>query len=146
PLGTPVPPAMQPGAVAISASGLRSTVDVADKPPGRGLKIGGAVLAALALVAATMFSLARLTKPNKAPTAETPTVEKATILVAATPPEAKLFVDDVLVPSNPGQIVIARDGNTHRVRAEAHGYLTKNQAVIATLAAISVDLSLEHVA
>jgi hypothetical protein len=105
----------------------------------------GGIAAGIVVLGGIGFSIHNLTKaPPAKPTTETPAVEKSTILVTVSPATAKIFVDDIPVPGNPGQMVIARDGNTHRVRAEAPGYETKNQAVFATLAAISVDFSLER--
>jgi serine/threonine-protein kinase len=44
------------------------------------------------------------------------------VLVAASPAQAQIFIDEAPLPSNPASAAFARDGQTHRVRAEAPGY------------------------
>jgi hypothetical protein len=141
-------PSNQAAAAVITGSGMRATVDIQDPPKRRGLVIGSVALGGLAFVTLIGLSVHNLTKAQTPPTATTEThaAEKATVIVSVSPASAKIFVDDLPVPSNPGQMVIARDGNTHRIRAEAQGYESKDQVVIATLPAISVNLSLERAA
>ncbi|HET9957045.1 MAG TPA: hypothetical protein VFQ61_21260, partial [Polyangiaceae bacterium] len=59
--------------------------------------------------------------PKAAPAAPAaPTL--ATLQLRATPTDAKLFLDDELLPSNPTSKVLPIDGKVHRLRAEADGY------------------------
>jgi serine/threonine-protein kinase len=62
------------------------------------------------------------TAPSPKPEAVQPAT--VTIQLRASPPDAKLFLDNQSLPSNPTSKVIAVDGAVHRVRAEAAGYRT----------------------
>jgi serine/threonine-protein kinase len=50
--------------------------------------------------------------------------------LGATPAEAKLFLDDKPLGSNPYKSKVARDGLAHSLRAEAKGYTTRSVAVL----------------
>jgi serine/threonine-protein kinase len=50
-------------------------------------------------------------------------VERVTIAFRAEPSEAKIFLDDEELPSNPATKLLDVDGKVHRLRAEAPGYL-----------------------
>ena len=45
----------------------------------------------------------------------------------ATPPEAKIYLDDALLPGNPYSATFAPDSTAHRVRAEAPGFKTSTR-------------------
>jgi serine/threonine protein kinase len=62
---------------------------------------------------------------------------------AATPAEAKLFLDDELLAGNPATRVVVPDGSSHTLRAEAHGYVPQSTEVT-WLTNERVALSLEH--
>ena len=51
-----------------------------------------------------------------------PAIKRVTIAFQASPQEAKLYVDDEALPSNPATKLVAVDGKTHVLRAEAPGY------------------------
>jgi len=57
-----------------------------------------------------------------APTPAQPTL--ATLQLRATPPDAKLYLNDELLPSNPTSKVLPINGTVYRLRAEASGYAT----------------------
>ena len=67
------------------------------------------------------------------------------VSIDATPPEAKLFLDDAPLPSNPFTGRFARDGLVHRIRAEAPGYVTKLE-IVRFGEAITQHVTLERVA
>jgi serine/threonine-protein kinase len=48
---------------------------------------------------------------------------------ATEPTEAKLFLDDAELPQNPYVAELARDRSTHRLRAEARGYVSRSVVV-----------------
>lgn len=79
-------------------------------------------------------------KPAPAPAAA-PTV--ATLQLRANRPEAKLFLDDEALPSNPTSKVLPIDGKVHRLRAEAEGYAS-SVAEFSVLRDDSVEVSLSE--
>jgi len=99
----------------------------------RGLIVGLALVAALAGVA--FFGLnqrsvggappaaAELTATNKpAAVGEAAAPTRVSVALQATPAEAKLYLDDELLPTNPTTKLIALDGKAHVLRAEAPGF------------------------
>ncbi len=63
------------------------------------------------------------------PPAPAPGIGAVTISLGAKPSEAKLYLDDTLLPSNPLKRTVMRDGQPHAVRAEAFGYVTRSVAI-----------------
>jgi eukaryotic-like serine/threonine-protein kinase len=67
--------------------------------------------------------------------------EQVAVRIAATPPEAKLFLDDQPLKGNPYEGKLPRDAGAHVLRVEAPGFQTKVQAV--SLAAdVAADVEL----
>ena len=64
--------------------------------------------------------------PVEIPKAEAPQPREATIVLRASPAEAKLFLDDRELPSNPASEVLPIDGKLHHVRAEAEGFVSES--------------------
>ncbi|HEU4404630.1 MAG TPA: serine/threonine-protein kinase [Polyangiaceae bacterium] len=54
-----------------------------------------------------------------------PDAEQVSVRLSATPPEAKLFLDDRPLKTNPYEGKLARDGAPHTLRAEAPGFQPK---------------------
>lgn len=106
--------------------------------------IGGLVLVgALGMSAAALFMrpaapatiVTTVTQPatDTAPVAQPsdPARGEVTLTFAAKPSEAKLFLDDQPLPSNPYvSTKQAKDGSHHALRAEAKGYAAKSVVVI----------------
>lgn len=96
-------------------------------------KARGAVvaLAVSLFVALGVIAVAAWKYPSRRDTGN-PAVEDlkyTTITVEATPPSAKVYVDDVLQASNPATVRYRRDGAQHRVRAEALGHRLRVETV-----------------
>lgn len=51
------------------------------------------------------------------------------ISVSASPPEAKIFLDDKPLPGNPARTTMPKDGASHQIRIEAQGYATKIDSI-----------------
>jgi hypothetical protein len=51
------------------------------------------------------------------------------VMFKAAPADARLFVDDVLLPTNPSIAKLPRDGREHSLRADAVGFVSKSQQV-----------------
>jgi eukaryotic-like serine/threonine-protein kinase len=49
--------------------------------------------------------------------------------LAASPPEARMFLDEAQLPSNPFEGTLPRDGARHRVRVEAEGFVSRVEDV-----------------
>jgi serine/threonine-protein kinase len=62
------------------------------------------------------------------------------VKIAATPPEAKVYIDDTLVSGNPATAKFRTDGASHALRVEAPGFVSQRQMV--AFDKESVDLSL----
>jgi serine/threonine-protein kinase len=62
-------------------------------------------------------------KPTEALGTPAPAATGATLHLSASPPQAKLFLDDQELPSNPASKLLPIDGSKHRLRAEAEGFL-----------------------
>ena len=65
------------------------------------------------------------------------------VTVKASPPEAKIFLDDVQLPANPAVGSFVRDGAGHMLRIEATGYEKKTQLVSFNTKSASIDVALE---
>ncbi len=133
------------------------------KPPSRTPIIVGAVMAAAALGLAVIVGVVLLNKgsPTKTgepeilaatsataataePTATTnsPNVARTNVHFAATPPDAKLYIDDAPLDQNPFNGAFPKDGLSHRVKAEANGYTSKTEVVVFSQDAVTLDIPL----
>jgi serine/threonine-protein kinase len=65
------------------------------------------------------------------------------LLVRASPPGARVRVDDRLLPGNPYAITLPRDGASHTVLAEADGFLPREDRFDAT-GDMTLVIALEH--
>ena len=125
---------------------FRSVVTVPPpEPPARARNMRVAAIAlVLVAVAATVLSVTILivrgpapqAASSGAPSASSPTVapsavapRSANLRVDAQPAKAHVYVDDVLLSSNPGQMLVQADGSTHRIRVEAAGFVPQSQEV-----------------
>jgi hypothetical protein len=77
-----------------------------------------------------------VTPPNPTPVAQAvpvgetePAADAIRLSVAATPAEAKIFVDGVEAPSNPVSLRFRKDGLTHTLRLTAPGFAEKTRMV-----------------
>ncbi len=93
-------------------------------------------LALAALAVALVLRPARAPAAAPAPGSAAATAPSApaaasevTLSLAATPPEAKLYLDDAPLGANPFKKKVPRDGLPHSVRAEAKGYATRSLAL-----------------
>ncbi|MCU0681558.1 MAG: hypothetical protein MUF34_04760 [Polyangiaceae bacterium] len=68
--------------------------------------------------------------PLPAEVAQAAAQKHTRVIATAMPPVARLFVDDVPLSSNPGSASFARDGQIHRIRAEAPGFVADAKTVI----------------
>lgn len=66
--------------------------------------------------------------PTAAPAAA-PQVEMVKVIAAANPPEAKIYLDNRLLPGNPVEISLPTDTENHKMRIMARGYQTENLTV-----------------
>jgi eukaryotic-like serine/threonine-protein kinase len=133
-----------------STSGTRRVADVdarADEAPKSNTKWIVAVSSAAALsLAAIYFSTRTAPDPVKTPVSiQAPTTSAATIVsapsivrseagetsleISVTPLNARLFLDDRPLGSNPFQGKLARNGANHILRAEAPGYRTREMQI-----------------
>jgi serine/threonine-protein kinase len=69
--------------------------------------------------------------PTPAPTpAPAPVEPKIKITLSAKPAEAKLFLDEAALPSNPYATELKPDGSGHKLRAEAPGHAPQTHFVV----------------
>ena len=103
----------------------------------RGL-VAAAALVAGALLAVVTWQVTRASPPavsaaNSVPGIVAPlaatSVATVEISVTASPPEAKIYLDETPLVGNPARITMPRDGATHQVRIEAQGYATRSDGV-----------------
>jgi serine/threonine-protein kinase len=107
--------------------------------PGRGKRRVLGVFAVLALLGAVSFygwshrgaagdlpaATAEATAQVKPAAAAAPTaaaIARVSVTLKASPAEAKLFLDDQPLPTNPTTKLLMADGKAHVLRAEAHGF------------------------
>jgi serine/threonine protein kinase len=90
---------------------------------------------------ATALSAATAPPPTVA-SAATPAMVTVTVSLSASPIEAKLYLDETALETNPFSAKMPRDGVTHHVRAEAPGYVTTTTGIVLDKDA-AVVLSLE---
>jgi hypothetical protein len=68
-------------------------------------------------------------KDSPADGPKAPLSAEVTLNLGARPGEARLYLDDVPLSSNPLKKSVARDSNPHTLRAEAIGYTTRTMAI-----------------
>ena len=72
-----------------------------------------------------------------------PTVK---LRVSVSPALAQIFVDDARLASNPFEGTFPRDGNTHLLRVEAHGFVSRSEVVsFDTDRVVEIEMSAEVV-
>jgi len=64
------------------------------------------------------------------------------VKLKASPPEARLFLDDAPLPSNPFSSRFPRDGAAHRLRVEAPGYTTRHELISFDKPEITLEIPL----
>jgi hypothetical protein len=93
-------------------------------------------VAAAALVIQDVARRASTPAPRAAPPPAASPVEPAPadirLLVRASPPSARVRVDDRTLPGNPYAITLPRDGASHTVLAEADGFVPREDRFDAT--------------
>jgi serine/threonine protein kinase len=119
--------------------------------------LGGLGVAAVLTIAVALFAKSHSTSVDPATTNDstlasdsaaphvspdsTPTLIQ--VAVKATPPEAKIFLDDALLPGNPVTSSFPKDGAAHVLRVEAPGYDKKTQLVTFDQTRTSLDIALD---
>lgn len=71
--------------------------------------------------------------PSQPAPAATPSVARPdtiTLSLSASPAEARMWLDDVALPTNPYSGKFARDGAQHRVKIEAPGHLVRSEFIV----------------
>jgi serine/threonine-protein kinase len=126
------------------ASGVMPTTAPMVLPQKRrsGMWVVPVLLLALA-VAAGAFVLNTQRKKAVAARESNPSAAQARISIHVTPDTAKVFFDDAPLEGNPATASLARDGLSHRVRAEAPGYARKTQLVVLDNSNVTLDIDLE---
>jgi serine/threonine-protein kinase len=127
-----------------SASGLfasASTSDGAAPRPGRRGLVAGAAIAAGGLLAVAFWMATRPAAAPAAPANTTAPTEAAAIAkpapaaadieinIGASPPEARLFLDDRPLGANPYKGKLPGDASPHQLRVEARGYATQSRSI-----------------
>lgn len=84
-------------------------------------------------------------EPPKPGEAVVPVAADIQLRVEASPPQAKLFLDQRPLPTNPSAARVPKDGAQHALRADAKGYQTKTVDVVFD-ADVNVTLTLERAA
>jgi serine/threonine-protein kinase len=89
-------------------------------------------------------------KPADSAAAPTPTVPVAApgaprtkVALSASPPDAKLFIDDAPLDANPYNGAFPKDGLAHRVRAEAKDYVARTEVIEFDKDDATVNLTLQ---
>ncbi len=123
-------------------------------PPRRARQLlasaGTIVVAALVLV----LPLARMSAPPSAPAplsvvaapAAAPVSPTVKLRISVSPALAQIFVDDTPLAENPFEGAFPRDGEAHRLRVEAHGFVSRSEVVgFDTDRVIEIEMSAERV-
>jgi serine/threonine-protein kinase len=109
----------------------------AEPPPPRSR--GGLVGAVVAVAALALVGIWQLSKPavtaaggeaTSASTAPPSAPGTVTLKLAATPAQAKLFLDDKPLDGNPWKGSFPTDATTHKLRIEAPGFTTRNEDLV----------------
>jgi serine/threonine-protein kinase len=118
-------------------------------PPQRNKAVLGFAVAGAAALALVAFLALRPGEPpsaeaatSAAPPPETPAAALCEVKLKASPAEARLFLDDAPLPSNPFSSRFPRDGAAHRLRVEAPGYATRNELISFDKPEITLEISL----
>jgi eukaryotic-like serine/threonine-protein kinase len=154
-----VPPGMSRADLdpyALTNSPVTST-GIPAAPQGRGNStvpmVAGGVVVALAAIAALVYvsttskpgdPSAGVAPPGATPSAVAPATSATNVVAAdpaqpganvaqiqikTTPEDAKVFIDDVLLPGSPPTGKFPKDGASHKLRVEAPGYISKSEYV-----------------
>lgn len=95
-----------------------------------GVVAGASLFAALRGLLAPAQDAAAVPAPQASAAAPAPPRALVELRIEVTPPDARIFLDDVAVPSNPFAAKFPRDGTGHRIRAEAAGYTPDARLVV----------------
>lgn len=115
--------------------------------PRSGLGLRGGLLLGALLVAAVAFTIVQLSRPQgdvsgSAPSSQTVTVAEAPppppatatptveVSLAVDPPEARVYVDDLELATNPFRGALPRSAMARRVRASALGFMTEERLLV----------------
>jgi hypothetical protein len=126
----------------IEAAAAPATTGGSEAKRGRGILVLGAV--AVAAILAIFVAQRSSGTPSPVPPASTATATTAAaeatvnLSIAAEPPEARLFLDDVALATNPFRGAMLRSTLARRLRATAPGFATEERLVT-----FDRDLSLE---
>jgi serine/threonine-protein kinase len=150
---------MQSAATLSSGDSNEVLVGAAAGPRRRRLMLlGGLGAAAMLTIAVALFAKSHSTQnqPVAAPNDPVVATDSAAphasqdstpaliqVSVKATPPEAKIFLDDAQLPSNPVTSSFPKDGAAHMLRVEAPGYEKKTQLVTFDQSRASLDIALD---
>jgi serine/threonine-protein kinase len=123
--------AQTPFTSATNATSPSRVIAVPVAPPrSRGGVIGAMVgVAALAMIGGWQLTRAPAAGGEALSTSSTPTSAPTTVTLkfAATPPEARLFLDNKPLDGNPWKGAVPIDSGMHRLRIEAPGFITRNE-------------------
>jgi serine/threonine-protein kinase len=139
--GTPVQTISETG----QSGTLVSTPAEASSPRSRLLVFAGiGAVAVIAIVVALVAKPGSGTSGGAATgdTAKPQVAEESSLRLRATPSSARLYLDGKRLEGNPAAAVVPRDGKTHIVRAEADGYVTAEETIVADVTSASRDLAL----
>jgi len=78
------------------------------------------------------------------PPSPPPTIPRTRLVVQASPADAQLFLDDTPLMVNPYNGDVLRDGQAHRIRGEAKGFVSQTQSVTLDSPTEVVNLRLER--
>lgn len=95
-----------------------------------GVVAGAGLVAVLRGLLAPSQEAAAVSAPQASAAAPAPPRALVELRIEVTPPDARIFLDDVAVPSNPFAAKFPRDGTGHRIRAEATGYTPDARLVV----------------
>ncbi len=124
-----------------SASGLFTSASTSSEPARRSGRRGLVAAAAVAAGGLLAVALWMVTRSVAVPATTTAPVETATIArpattaadveinISASPPEARLFLDDRPLDANPYKGKLAADSGSHQLRVEARGYATQARSI-----------------
>jgi hypothetical protein len=130
-----------PSVPGLSSSGVRTGSESAPPTNRRWIVL----IAAMLLVSVVGGVLAIVSIQHRLATSQPAAPSaKTSIIIKATPADAKITFDDGPVAGNPAELTLVRDGTVHRVRVEAPGHLTQTQLVTTNVPAIPIDLTLER--
>jgi serine/threonine-protein kinase len=115
-----------------SVGALRSGAGGAGVAMLTGVILGVAALVLVLQYAAHRASTSAAHAPPPVAAAVEPAPADIRLLVRASPPSARVTVDDRILPGNPYAITLPRDGASHTVLAEADGFVSREDRFDAT--------------